>query len=135
MGTWSSGAFDNDDAADWAYRLTDTADEGVVEAALRRAIDAGSPSAPVAQTAVAAAEVVAAGLGAQGPDLPTEVAAWVHARRDRPWADLARLARSALDRVTAESELAELWGEDDPTAWMTEVDGLRARLRSREPLD
>lgn len=47
------------------------------------------------QVIVAAAEVVAAGIGRPHPELPEEVVSWVEARRDRPWGKLLGLARSA----------------------------------------
>lgn len=128
MGAWGSGPFDNDDAADWAYQLTEDADEGVVAAALAAVIGGPSPDAPAASCAIAAAEVVAAGLGRPYPELPDEVAAWVDARRDRPWPSLVPSALAALDRIVADSELAELWGEAEDAAWGEEVDDLRARL-------
>jgi len=128
MGAWGSGPFDNDDAADWAWQLTDDADEAVVAAALTTVTGEVSPDAPAASCAIAAAEVVAAGLGRPHPELPDEVADWVVSRRDRPWARLIPAALAALDRVAADSELAELWGETDVAAWGAELDDLRARL-------
>ena len=35
MGTWGSGPFDNDEAADWAWQLTADADERVGWSTLR----------------------------------------------------------------------------------------------------
>jgi len=128
MGAWGSGPFDNDDAADWAYQLTDDADEAVVGAALAAVVGDSSPDAPTASCAIAAAEVVAAGLGRPHPELPDEVADWVAARRDRPWAGLVPSALAALDRVASDSELSELWGDAEDAAWGEEVDDLRARL-------
>ena len=43
MGAWGSGHFENDDASDWCYDLTDAASEraakDVIESALRTAAD------------------------------------------------------------------------------------------------
>ena len=113
MGTWGSGAFDSDDAADWAWQLTDDADEAVVAAALTAVESGADPAAPAAQVAVAAAEVVAVGLGRPAPDLPEAVAAWVASRADRPWAAVAPLALRSIARVAAGSELRDLWAESD----------------------
>ena len=121
MGTWGSGRFENDDAADWAWRLTPEADEGVVRSTL-----ASDPGRRLPSEAA----VVAAGIGRPHPELPDEVVAWVEARRDRPWDRLAAVARSAVDRVRGGSELDDLWAESDDTAWAHEVDDLRRRLES-----
>ena len=136
MGTWGSGAFDNDDAADWAWQLSDDADEAVVAAALTAVESSTDPEAPASQVAVAAAEVVAAGLGRPAPDLPDEVADWVGSRTDRPWAALAPLALRAIARVAAGSELRDLWTESDATdatdatdEWSAALQDLGMRLR------
>jgi uncharacterized protein DUF4259 len=137
MGTWGSGAFDNDDAADWAWQLTDDADEAVVAAALTAVESSTDPAAPASQVAVAAAEVVAAGLGRPAADLPDDVAAWVASRTERRWAALAPLALRSIARVAAGSELRDLWAESDATdatdatdEWSAVLLDLATRLRS-----
>jgi Domain of unknown function (DUF4259) len=128
MGTWGSGPFDNDDAADWAWSLTDSADEAVLWAALRAPHPTAWTEAPDTQVAVAAAEVVAAGLGRPNPALPEEVAAWV-ATHQLPWADLAGPARQAISAVRASSEVRDLWVESgDGAAWDATMDDLGRRL-------
>jgi hypothetical protein len=129
MGTWGSGPFDNDDAADWVYELTADADERVVEAALSAAAEEGYLDASTSQAAVAAAEVVAAGLDRPYVELPDEVAAWVAVRRDAGWSALAQVAVRAVSRVLDESELRELWDEaSDGEAWTADVTDLLERL-------
>lgn len=128
MGTWGSGPFDNDDAADWAWTLTADVDETVVAAALSSRVEA-SPSDAVV---VAAAEVVAAAIGRPHPELPDEVAGWVAAHRDRPWAELVPVAATAVRRLRPASELAESWEESDDDAWGFEVDDLLARLAAED---
>jgi hypothetical protein len=128
MGAWGSGPFENDDAMDWTYALTDDADLGVVAAALRDATGEDAPEAPEASAAIAAAEVVAAGLGRPSPDLPDEVTAWVAARADQDWGALVPSAMVALDRVGSDSELVELWAEEGGDDWGATLDELRGRL-------
>ena len=127
MGTWGSGPFANDDAADWAWQLTADADEHVVVAALTPRAE----SAPTDAVVVAAGEVVAAGIGRPHPELPEEVATWVAARQQRPWAGLVPLAVTAVQRIRGDSELAGLWAESSDDAWSLEVDDLLARLGPR----
>lgn len=119
MGTWSSGPFDNDDAADWAWRLTPDADEAVVRATLAPEPGQRLPSDEVV---VAAAEVVAAGIGRSHPELPDEVAAWVEQRRERPWRELARLAMAAVKGLVSEDH------ETDLNTGPYELDDLNWRL-------
>lgn len=129
MGTWGTGPFDNDDAADWTYQLTPDAGVEVVAAALSAALAVDWPEAPTAQAAVAAAEVVAAGVGRPGPGMPDEVVAWVAARSGAHWRETAPLAARATQRVLANSELRELWGEsEDDGDWSAGLIDLVARL-------
>jgi hypothetical protein len=128
MGAWGSGPFENDDAMDWTYALTDHADLGVVAAAFSDVTGDDAPEAPEASAAIAAAEVVAAGLGRPCPDLPDEVATWVAERAGEDWGTLVPSALAALDRVAAGSELAELWAEEGSDDWPATLDELRGRL-------
>ncbi|HEU4566145.1 MAG TPA: DUF4259 domain-containing protein, partial [Gemmatimonadaceae bacterium] len=62
---------------------------------------------------------------------PPEVAEWVAENRDDDGArpELVALARRAVERIAAESELRDLWAEsDDFEAWEASVADLRARL-------
>lgn len=155
MGTWDTGPFSNDSAADFAGDL-DEMTEGERPAAIRAAlaaVAAGHGNAPAAgatrrsdpeawrldgeETAYldaddAASAVAAAALVAsQCPDGP---------RIDSPYgpeqpvpplpADLRPLAVAALDRVVAEdSELRELWEEGEAARrWHREIAHLREIL-------
>ena len=135
MGTWSRESFGNDDASDWAARLDEYDDLGLVEATLDTVLEAGEDEleAPEASEAIAAAEVVARLQGNPGTadDLPEEVEAWVERIQLLPSADLAAKARRALDRVLAgPSELMELWDESgESAAWQASVRELKGRIR------
>jgi hypothetical protein len=129
MGSWGSGPFDNDDAADWAWSLEDSADDAVLRAALRGGADTVKPDASTSQVAIAAVAVVAAARSGGADQLPEEVAAWLDAHRDLPWSDLAELARAALANVAKDSELLDLWAEsDDAETWRADLEELRSRL-------
>ncbi|WP_231848131.1 DUF4259 domain-containing protein [Microbacterium testaceum] len=127
MGTWSAEPFGNDSAADWAYELDEAKDWGVVSDALRVAAEA-APSeldSDDAVLAIAAAEVVARGLG-RVADSAESVEAFV-ARVSPPSPELVALAVSALAVAASdEGELADLW-EGDPD-WLAENEKLRAAL-------
>ncbi|MEU9575988.1 DUF4259 domain-containing protein [Streptomyces chilikensis] len=130
MGTWDTGPFDNDTAADFSGDLDD-APEGaraaMVRAVLLRAAGTGAAGhldADVACEAVAAAALVAAqcprGEPVDTPYAPGE-----------PLPDLTGLravAAEALGRVVTEpSELLELWEGD--RAWLSVVRGLQDVLQ------
>lgn len=133
MGTWSGEPFGNDGAADWSYVLDDAGDWGPVRAALREAID-GPLDADVAETAIAAAEVVAHGLARPTQDdaYTASVTAFV-GRVGAPPGDLVALAIAALDTATGpDSELLDLWTDADPTEWYEANARLDAALRGHQ---
>lgn len=134
MGTWGTGAFENDVASDWAYGL---ADGGLshVSGSLHAAADASDfLDGDEGSEAVAAAETVARLRGGAWDESPHSDAVdeWVHAQIGEVPADLAALAAAAVRRVLAPgSELADLWseaGETDAAAWRRILDDLIGRL-------
>lgn len=127
MGAWGYGAFDNDTAEDWAYKLEEAEDLGVIDAALDAVVEAGEEylEASEAEVALAAAAVVALlQAGDDALECANEtVAAWVAGHpQEVPW-KLARKTRAALDRILTEpSELLEQWIEtEDYDAWQSSV--------------
>ena len=129
MGTWGSGPFDNDDAGDWTYQLTPDADVQVIEFALAAVEAGGDPDATTCQVAIAAAEVVAAGVGQPCTSLPDDVEVWVEAHRDLPWSALASQAVRSIARIAIGSELRDLWAESsDDEDWGAELQDLQRRL-------
>lgn len=116
MGTWSGEPFGNDTAADWAWELEDADSWEIVRSALTAVVDGDDFDEEDATLAVAAAEVVAHGLGrpTQEDAYTEEVIAFAK-RMVPPSADLVALAQRALVAATATSSpLAELWdGEQD----------------------
>ncbi|MFV2118501.1 DUF4259 domain-containing protein [Streptomyces sp. Act-28] len=137
MGTWDTGPFENDMAADFAHTLDETAEderESLVRATLTRAIRTSDClESPEGAEAVAAAALIAAQCPggepistSYGPDEALPVFA----------DDLRPLAVEALDRVVAEtSELAELWDEaPDGPEWRRGVSRIRAVLAPESAL-
>jgi hypothetical protein len=130
MGTWGAGPFDNDDASDWTYELAPDGDVGVVQHALQAVGGDGDadPDAATCQSAIAAAEVVAAGLGRPVASIPEEVAEWVAAHAEVAWLEQVPQALGALDRIATGSELTVLWAESDEATWRASLEDLRIRL-------
>lgn len=128
MGTWSAEPFGNDSAADWAFELDDAEDWTLVRVALDDLLAIDGPDQDIETIAIAAAEVVAHGLGK-----PTQQDPYVESvdgfvsRAGQPPVDLPALAMRVLDRVASESELEELW-EDDVDEWKAALARLRAVL-------
>ncbi|MET9916095.1 DUF4259 domain-containing protein [Streptomyces sp. NPDC006435] len=130
MGTWDTGHFDNDTAADFSGTVDDTP-ENEREAVIREALEAVlAPSdyldSDDGAVAVAAAALVAAQCPggepvttAYGPDKPLPTLA----------TDLRPLAVKALDAVLGEdSELRELWDEGGDEEWAAGIARLREVL-------
>jgi hypothetical protein len=129
MGAWGAGAFENDDAMDWLDDLLDGDDDVLLRDALSAAAEAdGDLESPDSAAALAAAEVVAALTGRPSSTLPEEAAGWVRAQGGvKPW--MLDFARRALDRVSRDSELRDLWLETgDAGEWEATLVDLRERL-------
>ncbi|MFE4172395.1 DUF4259 domain-containing protein [Streptomyces sp. NPDC056909] len=132
MGTWDTGHFDNDTAADFAADLDDATEAGrtelVREALLRATAAEDCLDSDEAVVAVAAAALVAEQCPG-GP--PVETVYGPDEPLPRFPEELRVLALRALDRVTADkSELRDLWidadGEDGE--WHRGIARLRSTL-------
>jgi hypothetical protein len=128
MGAWGSGSFENDSAGDWSYELED-GDASTVRAALNQALGDEELEVDEASAVVAAAEIVAAALGKPGANLPEEVTDFLAKNGVSITAADGKLARQALERVVAKSELQALWDENGPNnEWRPVMADLLARL-------
>ena len=133
-GGWDVGPFDNDDALDWVWELSESDDLSVVEEALRAAnSSSGYLEAPTGSIALAAAEVVAALKGKPRAQLPDEVATWVASHKFEVDDKLIQSARQAivLVRNGESSELAQLWSDSEELLdqWHKDLADLEARLQ------
>ncbi|MFI7549289.1 DUF4259 domain-containing protein [Micromonospora sediminimaris] len=144
MGSWDSGPFDNDTAADWCGDL-DKADATERPALVRKALHGAAVEqdyldSDIACEAIAAAAIVAAHLpGGQpitSPYAPEVLRSG--GRLDLP-GDLPALATSALERImSADSEWHDLWREayaDDDNPAFDTVRELRRTLTARSGTD
>lgn len=132
-GAWDVGSFDNDDALDWVWELTESDDLSVVKEALHAANStSGYLEAPTASIALAAAEVVAALKGKPSAQLPDEVSEWVQDHKADMDGSLIQAAKKAIERVqnVESSELAQLWSDSDEAMqqWHSELRNLALRL-------
>jgi hypothetical protein len=134
MGAWGVGVFENDDASDWVYELEQSNDLSVVQLALADVAANTAEDGPQtvdAAAALAAAEVVASLLGRPGDGVPDDVAKWVAAVAQPVPADLRQLARAAVRKVLAASELKDLFeesGVETSEEWEAQGEDLLTRL-------
>ena len=127
MGAWGLLFDENDDAADWLAEFGDAPDWSVVDQALNCA-DEDYLEAPDCSNALAAAEVVAAGIGKASPRLDPGIVEWARQAPDQAEARRQKAA-DVLSRVRDNSELSELWEETEEYAdWQTSVNETLSRL-------
>ena len=127
MGAWGLRFDQNDDAADWLAEFADEPSWEAVDSALS-ACSAEYVEAPECSMALAAAEVVAAGLGSPSSDLDEAVLEWATGNSSGA-AGRRQAAQVALARIRDDSELNELWQEADEYAdWQASVNETLARL-------
>lgn len=132
MGAWGAGPFENDDAADWVWELEDDENGSVVIAALSEIVDlpwGDDIEAPEASNAIAAAEIIAAARGSHGAQLPSEAREWIRVNAGRVDASWLALAAGAVERISIDSELKELWDEAGSDEWPRLIADLLTRLR------
>ena len=137
MGAWGTGAFDNDDAADWDQEFED-ADQAIGLRLIADALGVAAAAdgsdyleAPEGSRAVAAAEAVVWVNGhASGEPAYNQTARdWIARTGPSSDARLTDLARRAVRRVASEnSELAELWDESETTSRRSAIDELQGAL-------
>lgn len=130
MGAWGAGVFENDDAMDFVFEISEAEGWKLVRRVLRDCLEEGFTDASQSAMALAAAEAVAAAMGHPVKDLPTEVASWVAQHREDLPAGLEDRARDVVEKIMdeEESELRQLWADEDDAAWKAALDDLINRL-------
>ena len=133
MGAWGTGNFDNDEALDWLYLLSEAPDLLLLQTTLEAVTGSEEDylDATDCAQALAAAEIIAALAGHPPEELPEEVAGWIDGRPAPP-DDLKMLALIAIEAISGEdSELRELWEESDEfEEWQAVLNDLTARLKT-----
>ncbi|MEM8795063.1 MAG: DUF4259 domain-containing protein [Pseudomonadota bacterium] len=127
MGTWSAGSFGNDTALDFVEDVEDFAK--LRETLLKLSAVSGELDADTASIAIAACDLLAASIERPPGDLPDIPDLSGHDVSD----DLLDKAKSLVAHVRSNSELAELWSEEDDEEWQEELDALVVRLTPSQP--
>jgi hypothetical protein len=124
MGAWGTGNFDNDEALDWLYLLSEAPDLLLLQTTLEAVT--GSE-----EDYLDATDIIAALAGHAPEELPEEAAGWLDGRPAPP-DDLKMLALIAIEAIYGEdSELRELWEESDEfEEWQAVLNNLTARLKA-----
>ena len=137
MGTWSTTAFGNDFALDWAQDLQESKDLFFIEDTLNNVLSADSAEyleAPFAAEGLAAIEVLARIYGKPGDDdgNTEEIDAWVEevSKKAKRRTDLIEKSLRAIEHILSErSELRELWQDSEHYEdWRASVTDLKARI-------
>ncbi|SMB99224.1 conserved hypothetical protein [Hymenobacter roseosalivarius DSM 11622] len=130
MGTWGYYNFDNDAAADFAADFRDNHSEvTLLEALVAVAEEEETIEAEAASEALAAAEIVAAILGKPSRDFPADLIPVIVKLDASESADLRELAQQAVQAVTNNSELQQLWSKNEAAAdWQHTQQDLLHRL-------
>ena len=130
MGANGAKNFENDDASDWVYDLTESDGPELLTEAFATVEKLDFADAPDCCIALAAAEVVAAAKGKPSSDLPDEIRTWLENQEhlDR-FKKLDKRAAKVAKKVQAKSELRDQWEESDGWHnWQMAVEGLLKRL-------
>jgi hypothetical protein len=130
MGANGAKNFENDDASDWVYDLTESDGPELLTEAFASVEKLDFADAPDCCIALAAAEVVAAAKGKPSSDLPDEIRTWLE-NQDHldKFKKLDKRAAKVAKKVQAKSELRDQWEEsDDWHNWQMAVEGLLKRL-------
>ncbi len=130
MGAWSNKPFGNDTALDWLAGLEDSKScVKKIKNSFTTAINSDDLDASVAEEAVAAAAVVAAGSLEKISGIYKDAKQWIERAAFSPNRELKQLAIASLTRITTDSELRDLWEEAGKlSGWAKEIDKISSIL-------
>lgn len=127
MGAWGHLFDQNDDAADWLGEFVVAPAWSMVDEAFAT-IHVDYFEAPEASSALAAVEVVAAGLGKPSSRLDEAIVAWSRTHSAEA-ASRRQTAVAVATKVRDDSELNDLWQEADECAdWKNAINETLSRL-------
>ena len=131
MGTWAAGSFGNDSAGDWIIDLLENPSYAFLEETLRASMEDPHDSM-LNENAVAAAEVICIINTGTNPKDYDEVSHNLEPALEKLTQQempprLGSLALQSVEMIEQNSELKELWEEDDE--WADEIRALKQRLK------
>lgn len=131
MGTWSVGSFGNDSAGDWIIDLLETPTYQFIRTTLLASTTEAHDKLSN-ENAIAAAEVLCIVEGFKANDSDYDQVAHnlepalEKLRYQVMPSDLRELAFATVEDIEKESELKELWEDDEE--WISEIKALKQRL-------
>lgn len=137
MGTWGTGLFDNDAAADFMMDLEEANDvRSICESVFQEALESDYLESDLGSNVIVAAayvdrQVNGTVFSEKDAEEPLAIDLFPDSHPHTDLRDLKPLARKALTRVLSQdSELMELWqeNEEDFPVWKDEVAALMGRL-------
>lgn len=137
MGSWGSKPFENDTALDFWADLRRSGDATTFSLTFHDALARpdGYFDVTDAEAVIAAGELVAAGLGHEGTDLPDGALVWAVGHRHDLGGEIRELARLAVRRVHSKAPLLmDSWfSHEGAVAWLATVEDLAKRLELAGP--
>ena len=137
MGAWGPEPFENDEALDWMNGLIETQSNDAAAAIIQETFERLSENSSYievdeANSAVAAAAVIAAVKNPKRTSMPQELLDWIGKGRSFSHA-LEQAARDGLTKVLDASEPKELWSEAATemfTKWQSSLRDIQSQLLS-----
>ena len=131
MGAWAAGSFGNDSAGDWVIDLLENPSYSFLEETLRASMEK-LDDPMLNANAIAAAEVVSIIGNETNPKDYEEVShnllpAIEKLKQQKMPTHLKDLALQSVEMIAQDSELKELWEDDDD--WISEIKALKKRLK------
>lgn len=129
MAGWGTGSFENEDAQTFLKKLTSVEIDDLRQILVRAAEQDGYFEASESSEVIVAAEVVATAKGMPPETVPPQIAEWVSKIEGTPSSEMSELARRAVSKVRANSELKDLWHQAEGlNEWTTALQDLQTRL-------
>jgi hypothetical protein len=132
MGAWGHRNFENDEALDFVWDITEGGVPAIVTA-IKKVAD--TPESEFIETtestqALAAIEYIAAAKGKPSEDFPEESEIWLEKNGGKDLLTIdTNTVLKAIERVRTNSELRELWGDsEDLDKWQGVLTNLEERL-------
>lgn len=131
MGTWAAGSFGNDSAGDWVIDLLENPSYLFIQETLSAAIEDPGDSM-LCENAIAAAEVLCIVHGIVPGDyeeVSHNLAPAIEKLKQQSMPEgIKNLAVKSVKTIAKESELKELWEDDEE--WTSHIEALALRLKA-----
>lgn len=130
MGSWSIKPFGNDSALDWLSGVQKSKDgKEIISIAVESIINGYDGCATKAEEAIAAISIISAATNDPVKGTSQDAKSWVNISGFVPTFDLIDKALSALEIVTTDSELYDLWAESNSLkTWLKDIEKIKSVL-------